>query len=105
MPKLNLIPKTESARIILQTVAAVTLLLLIPSIFAMTFGTRMIIKEEVGRQVNQALDGITYRIDNTLLGVEQVATLIQKEIPARLDNPQDLYKLCEETLNTSPSID
>ena len=105
MPKLNFIPKTESARIILQTVAAVTLLLLIPSIFAMTFGTRMIIKEEVGRQVNQALDGIAYRIDNTLLGVEQVATLIQKEIPARLDNPQDLYKLCEEALNTSPYID
>ena len=42
MPKLNLIPKTESARIILQTVAAVTLLLLIPSIFAMTWVGRSI---------------------------------------------------------------
>lgn len=52
MPKLNLIPKTESARIILQTVAAVTLLLLIPSIFAMTFGTRMILRKRwVGRSI------------------------------------------------------
>ena len=105
MPKLNFIPKTESARIILQTVAAVTLLLLIPSIFAMTFGTRMIIKEEVGRQVDQALDGIAYRIDNTLLSVEQAAGIIQKEIPARLDNPQELYQLCEKALDVNPAID
>ena len=105
MPKLNFIPKTESARIILQTVSSVVFLLLIPSIFAITLGTRMIIKEEVGRQVDQALDGIAYRIDNTLLSVEQVASIIQKEIPARLDNPQELYQLCEKALDVNPAID
>lgn len=104
MPKLHFIPLTESAKIILQTVTAVTLLL-IPFILTMTFGTRMIVKEEVGGQVDHALDGIAYRIDNTLLCVEQTATVIHEEIPNHLDNPLELFQLCEKALKVNPSID
>lgn len=92
-----------SAKIILRTVFSMALLL-IPTTFAMVIGTRMITREEVGRQVDQALDGIAYRIDNTLLGVEQTAATIQGDIPNRLDNPQELFKLCRKVLEANPSI-
>ena len=105
MPKLRaFIPRALSARIVLQTVFAIALLL-IPTILALTIGTRMIIKEEVGRQVDQALDGITCRLDNTFLSVEQTATLLQEDIPNHLGHPQDLYRLFRKVLASNPSID
>ena len=103
MPKTRFIPKNLSARIVLQTIFAFALLL-IPATHAIIKGTRDIAKEEVGQQVDQALDGIAYRIDNTLLTVEQTATMIQGDIPNHLDNPQELYKLCQSVLEANPSI-
>ena len=104
MPKRRyFIPRTLSARIILQTVSSIALLL-IPTILAMVIGTRMIIREEIGREVDQALDGIAYRIDNTLLGVEQTSAIIQGDIPKYLDHPQELYRLCRKVMEADPSI-
>ena len=104
MPKpRDFIPRTLSAKIIMQTVLTIAMLL-IPIIIGMVIGTRMIIKEEVGRQIDQALDGIVHRIDNTLLNVEQTAAIIQDEITNRLDKPQDLGRLCRNVLETNPSI-
>ena len=104
MPKpRDFIPRTLSARIILQTVFAISLLL-IPTVLAMVIGTRLIMREEVGRQVDQALDGIAYRIDNTFLDVEQTAAILQKDIPNYLDHPQELNKLCLKALEVNPSI-
>ena len=104
MPKLqDFMPKTASARIILQTVSAIALLL-IPAILAVVLGTRLIIREEVDRQIDQALDGIAYRIDNILLGVEQTAAMVQEDIPEHLDQPQELYKLCRKVLEANPSV-
>ena len=99
----SLIPKTASAKIVLQTVSAVALLL-IPTILAMVIGTRLIIREEAGRQVDQALDGIAYRIDNILLGVEQTAAMVQGNIPAHLESPPDLFALCRRVLEANPSV-
>ncbi len=105
MPKSRpFIPRTVSARIILQTVTIITLLLAV-TIFALTIGTRKIIREETERQVYQALDGITYRIDNTLLSVEQTAAIIKENIPNHPDNPQELFKLCRKAIEANPSID
>ena len=103
MPKTRFIPKNLSARIVLQAIFAFALLL-IPATHAIIKGTRDIAKEEVGQQVGQALDGIAYRIDNTLLTVEQTATMILGDIPNHLDNPQELYKLCRNVLEANPSI-
>lgn len=104
MPKpRDFIPRTMSAKIITQTVLAIAMLL-IPIIIGMVIGTRMIIKEEVGHQVDQALNGIAYRIDNTLLNVEQTAAILQDEITTHLDRPQDLGRLCRNVLETNPSI-
>ncbi len=103
MPKMRFIPKYLSARIVLQAIFAFALLL-IPATHAIIKGTRDIAKEEVGQQVGQALDGIAYRIDNTLLSVEQTATMIQGDIPNHLNNPQELYKLCRSVLEANPSI-
>ena len=104
MPKpRDFIPRTMSAKIITQTVLAIAMLL-IPIIIGMVIGTRAIIKEEVGREVDQALDGIAYRIDNTLLNVEQTAAIIRDEITRHLDRPQDLGRLCRNVLETNPSI-
>ena len=104
MPKpRDLIPRTLSARIILQTVSSITLLL-IPTILAMVIGTRLVIREEVGREVDHALDGIAYRIDNTLLGIEQTSAIIQQDVPRYLDQPQELYKLCRKVLEADSSI-
>ena len=105
MPKPSrFIPRTLSARIILQTVSYIALLL-VPTILAMVIGTRLIIREEIGREVDQALDGIAFRIDNTLLGVEQTSAMIQADIPKYLDHPQELYSLCRKVLAVNPSID
>lgn len=105
MPKpRDFIPKSLSAKIILQTVFAIALLM-IPAILAMVIGTRIITREEVGRQIDQALDGIACRIDNTFLSVEQTAAMIQGDIPGCLDNPQGLYNLCRNVLEANPSID
>jgi len=104
MPKpRDFIPRTMSAKIITQTVLAIAMLL-IPIIIGMVIGTRMIIKEEVGHQVDRALDGIAYRIDNTLLNVEQTAAILRDEITTHLDNPRDLGRLCRNVLETNPSI-
>lgn len=104
MPKpRDFIPRTMSAKIITQTVLAIAMLL-IPIIIGMVIGTRMIIKEEVGHQVDQALNGIAYRIDNTLLNVEQTAAILRDEITTHLDRPQDLGRLCRNVLETNPSI-
>ncbi len=105
MPKpKDFIPKTLSARIILQTVFSIALLL-VPTILAMVIGTRLIIQEEAERQIDHALDGIAYRIDNTLLSVEQTATMVREEIPRHLGHPEELYALCREVLDANPSID
>ncbi len=105
MPKpKDFIPKTLSARIILQTVFAIALLL-VPTILAMVIGTRLIIREEAERQIDHALDGIAYRIDNTLLSVEQTAAMVREEIPRHLGHPEELYALCREVLEANPSID
>ena len=102
MPKpRDFIPRTLSARIILQTVSSITLLL-IPTILAMVIGTRLVIREEVGREVDHALDGIAYRIDNTLLGIEQTSAIIQQDVPRYLDQPQELYELCRKVLEADP---
>ena len=104
MPKpRDFIPRTLSARIILQTVFSISLLL-IPTVLAMVIGTRLLIREEAGRQVDQALDGIAYRLDNTFLEVEQTAAIIGREIPNLLDRPQELNKLCRKALEVNPSI-
>lgn len=105
MPKSRpFIPRTVSARIILQTVTTITILLAL-TIFALTIGTRKIIREETERQVYHALDGITYRIDNTLLSVEQTAAIIKENIPNHPDKPQELFKLCRKAIEANPSID
>ena len=87
----------------MQTVLAIAMLL-IPIIVGMVIGTRTIIKEEVGREVDQALDGIAYRIDNTLLNVEQTAAIIRDEVTKHLDSPRELDRLCRNVLETNPSI-
>ena len=99
----SLIPKTTSAKIVLQTVSAIALLL-IPTILAMVIGTRLIIREEAVRQVDQALDGIANRIDNILLGIEQTAALVQGDIPAHLESPPDFSVLCRKVLEANPSV-
>lgn len=98
-----ILPRSLSARIILRTVFFVALLLA-ASVFSMTIGTRLIIREETGRQAGQALDGLAYRIDNILLGVEQTATIIKTDIPRYLDNPQKLLDLCRSTLEADSHI-
>lgn len=99
----DFIPRTLSARIILQTVLLVTIPLA-TTVLAITIGTRLIIREETGRRVNQALDGIAYRIDNTLLCVEQTAAIIHDALPNFLDKPNALLALCQEALESNPNI-
>ena len=99
----DFIPRTVSAKIILQTVTSIAVLLA-ATILALTLGTRIIIREEVERQVSQALDGITYRLDNTLLGVEQTAAILEAQIPDSLGNPPGLFKLTRKALEANPNI-
>ena len=104
MPKTrDIIPRTESAKIIVQTVSFITVLL-IASILAMTLGTRRISREETTRQVSQTLDGVAYRIDNTLVGVEQTAAIIKADIPKHLGSPKELFKLSRKALEANPDI-
>ena len=70
----------------------------------MTIGMRMAVKKETERQVEQALEGIAYKIDNTVLGVEQTAQMIKGDIPGCLENPQKLMQLCRETIMANPDI-
>lgn len=104
MPKPgDFIPRTVAARIITLTVSYVGVLLAI-TILAMTIGMRISIKEETGRQVDQTLEGIACRIDNTFLGVEQTAHIIEGDIPIFLDSPQKLLQLCREAIKANPDI-
>ena len=104
MPKpLDFIPRTLSARINLQTVTAITLLL-IATILAVYLGTRYITKQEAEDQVGKTLEAIAYRIDNTLLSVEQTATIIQGDIPNHLDNPLKLFDLSLKAIEANPYI-
>ena len=65
---------------------------------------RISIKEETGRQVDQTLEGVACRIDNTFLGVEQTAGIIKGDIPFFLENPQKLLQLCREAIKANPDI-
>ena len=99
----DFIPRTIATRIIFRSVlfSAVPLTL---TILAMTIGMRITVKEETGRQVDQALEGIACKIDNTLLGVEQAAHIIKGDIPNHLENPEKLLQLCGETIEANPNI-
>ena len=104
MPKTrDFIPRSLAAKIIFKTVFYVAILLA-PTILAMTLGMRVVIKEETGRQVDQALDGIAYRLDNVLLGVEQTAHRIHARIPNCLGSPRELQHLCLEAIEANPDI-
>lgn len=104
MPRpLDFIPRTLSARINLETVSAITALL-IASVLAVSIGTRLITREEAGRQANQTLDGISYRIDNTLLSVEETAAIIAGDINNNLNNPDKLFDLCRKAVEANPYI-
>ncbi|MBQ9411055.1 MAG: HAMP domain-containing protein [Bacteroidales bacterium] len=104
MPKRrDFIPRTVASRIIFRTVLYVTVLLAF-TILAMTIGMRISVKEETERQLDQTLEGIALRIDNTLLGVEQAANIIKGDIPNYLDSPQELLHLCRETIKANPDI-
>ena len=70
----------------------------------MTLGTRKISREETRRQVSQTLDGVAYRIDNTLVGVEQTAAIIKADIPNHLGSPEELFKLSRKALEANPDI-
>lgn len=99
----DFIPRTIATRIIFRSVlfSAIPLTL---TILAMTIGMRLTVKEETGRQVDQALEGIAYKIDNTLLGVEQTAHIIKEDIPNHLEHPEKLLQLCSETIEANPNI-
>lgn len=97
------IPRTVAARIIFLTVSYVGVLLAI-TILAMTIGMRISVKEEIGRQVDQTLEGVVCRIDNTFLGVEQTAHIIEGDIPIFLESPQKLLQLCREAIKANPDI-
>ena len=99
----DFIPRTKATRIIFRSVlfSAVPLTL---TILAMTIGMRITVKEETGRQVDQALEGIACKVDNTLLGVEQTAHIIKGDIPNHLENPEKLLQLCGETIEANPNI-
>ena len=104
MPKSrDFIPRTVAARIISLTVIYVGILLAV-TILAMTIGMRITIKEETGRQVDQTLKGVSYRIDNTFLGVEETAHIIEGDIPFFLESPQKLLQLCREAIKANPDI-
>ena len=104
MPKpRDFIPKTVAAGIIFRTVLYVTVSLAF-TILAMTIGMRISINEETDRQVNQTLEGVACRIDNTFLGVEQTAHIIKGDIPFFLENPQKLLQLCSEAIKANPDI-
>lgn len=99
----DFIPRTVAARIISRTVLYVTVFLAF-TILAMTIGMRISIKEETGRQVDQTLEGVACRIDNTFLGVEQTAHIIKGDIPFFLESPQKLLQLCCEAIKANPDI-
>ena len=99
----DLIPRTVAARIIFRSVFYVAILLAF-TILSMTIGMRISIRKETDRQVEEVLEGIAYRIDNTLLGVEQAAHIIKGDIPNHLENPQKLLQLCHETIKANPDI-
>ena len=99
----DFIPRTVAARIIFRTVFIVAVLLAF-TILAMTIGMRVAINEETGRQVNQTLDGVACRIDNTFLGVEETAHIIKGDIPFFLESPQKLLQLCREAIKANPDI-
>ncbi|MBR4808785.1 MAG: cache and HAMP domain-containing protein [Bacteroidales bacterium] len=102
MPR-DFIPKTVAARIIFRTVLYVAVLLAL-TILAMTIGMRITINEETGRQADLTLEGVTCRIDNTFLGVEQTAHIIKGDIPFFLESPQKLLQLCREAIKANPDI-
>ena len=99
----DFIPRKIATRIIFRSVlfSAVPLTL---TILAMTIGMRITVREEAGRQADQALKGIACRIDNTLLGVEQAAHIIKGDIPNHLEHPEKLLQLCGETIESNPNI-
>ena len=99
----DFIPRTTAARIIFRTVFYVAVLLAL-TILAMTIGMRISIKKETARQVDQTLEGIVCRVDNTFLGVEQTAHIIKGDIPIFLESPQKLLQLCREAIKANPDI-
>lgn len=99
----DFIPRTVAAGIIFRTVFYVALLLAF-TILAMTIGMRISVKQETGRQLEQTLEGVTCRIDNTFLGVEQTAHIIKGDITNVLDSPQKLWQLCREAIKANPDI-
>lgn len=104
MPKpRDFIPRTLSAKISLQTVSYITLLLIV-TLLVMSYRTRTILREETGRQVNQTLEGIAYKIDNTLLGVEQTGAIVYGELLNHLDRPWRLYDFCQSIIEANPNI-
>ena len=99
----DLIPVSLATRIIHRTVLYVAILLAL-TILAMAIGMRMSIKQEIGRQVDATLDGVACRIDNTFLGVEQTAHIIEGDITNLLDSPQKLLQLCREAIMANPDL-
>lgn len=99
----DFIPRTIATRIIFRSVFLCAILLTL-TILAMTIGMRITVKEETDRQADQALEGIAYRIDNTLLGVEQAAHIIKGDIPNHLEHPEKLLQMCSETVEANPNI-
>lgn len=98
-----IIKRTLSVRIGLMVVFAMTLLL-IASMVVMFHYSRKAVKEEATQKALQALEGMTYNIDNILLNVEQTTGNIYYNMIQHLDNPDMMSVYAKKLVETNPYV-
>ena len=96
------ITKNLSLRISLMVVYGLGLLAV--TLVAMFHFAHRALKEEATSNAQQTLEGTVQQIDNVLLSVEQASGNVYFELMKRLDEPEQMNKLCERTVQSNPYI-
>lgn len=96
------ITKSLSLRISLMVVYGLGLLSV--TLVAMFQFAHRALKEEAMSNAQQTLEGTVQQIDNVLLSVEQSSGNVYFELMKRIDEPEQMYKLCEHAVQSNPYV-
>jgi len=99
----GIITKTLSIRLSLLVVCEVALLLL-ASLIVMFYFSRQALRKEELNNAEQTLEGTVQRIDNILLGVEQLTDNVYRDLLLHLDEPDRMFYYSRRIVESNPYI-
>ena len=99
----EIITKILSIRLSLLVVCEVALLLL-TSLVVMFYFSRQALRKEELNNAEQTLEGTVQRIDNILLGVEQLTDNVYRDLLLHLDEPDRMFYYSRRIVECNPYI-